>query len=114
MADVYYFNTELPIFRERVVVDQRAYFFDFDWNTRLSDWRVTVTPEGSAEPKIVNRRIGGSVPLQLGTSTAMFFGKEPYKQSALRDHVMYMVVATADELRDYTSSLLRDPLPDLV
>jgi hypothetical protein len=44
----------------------------------------------------------------------MFFGKEPYKQSALRDHVMYMVVATADELRDYTSSRLRDPLPDLV
>jgi hypothetical protein len=112
--DVYYFDTELPVFRERILLQQKAYLFDFDWNTRLSDWRVTVTPEGETEPIAVNMRVGEGCTVFLTDGAAMFFGKEPYQQSALRDYTVFMITATLDEINSGVSGFQKDPLPELV
>ena len=114
MPDVYHFNTDLPIFRERITVNRKIYVLDFEWNTRLSDWRITVSKPGVVEPLVVDRRVGNATMVSLDRDGLLcFVGGEPYTQSAFLNRQLYMEVATTEEIDAYLAAQPADPLPDL-
>jgi len=114
MPDIYTFNTDTPIFRERISVNNKIYVLDFEWNTRLSDWRVTVLPSDGGEAVVADRRVCNGSMIGLGTDGVIcFVGSDPYDQRAFIDKQIYMEVATSAEIDAYRAAQPSGTLPDL-